>query len=289
MEIASSKVEKIKDNLYCLVETGLINRYLIIGSKRALLFDTGYGYIDFRPQIREITDLPLIVVNSHGDPDHALGSHLFDEVYLGETDYQLLLANDDSDFKRQALEFRYGVFPQLKNEIDEAWYLQTSLHQTRIKFVHEGDVFDLGNLKLEVISLPGHSNGSIALLARSSGMFFSGDIITYHNIWHFYSFKKCLPFRELLKSYRKANGFQQDITEIYPAHGPKPIPNTVIDELIECVYDIKANYMADKPIVSKLADLVTGGPGKAFNHYYKNVLIVYSRAHLEEMLANGLD
>ena len=54
--------------------------YLVIGSDKAMLFDIGYGYENIMPLVRTITDLPVMLVLSHGDPDHGLGSKWFDEV-----------------------------------------------------------------------------------------------------------------------------------------------------------------------------------------------------------------
>lgn len=44
-------------NVYC---------YLLVGSERALLFDTAYGEGNLREFVEEITDKPVMVVNSHG-------------------------------------------------------------------------------------------------------------------------------------------------------------------------------------------------------------------------------
>ena len=41
----------------------------------------------------------------------------------------------------------------------------------------EGDVVETGDREFEVLHLPGHSPGSIALWERSSGSLFSGDAI----------------------------------------------------------------------------------------------------------------
>lgn len=102
-----SHVEQLDKRLYCLKEVESISRYLILGEKKALLFDTGYGYTDLTEQIKELTSLPLVVVNSHGDPDHALGSYQFPQVYLHYGDFDYLMNLDrDSQQKKGTIEYR---------------------------------------------------------------------------------------------------------------------------------------------------------------------------------------
>src|ERR1035438_6288052 len=48
--------------------------YLIVGEKRALQFDTGMGISDIKKVTKELTNLPLIVFNSHTHQDHVGGN-----------------------------------------------------------------------------------------------------------------------------------------------------------------------------------------------------------------------
>ncbi len=55
--------------------------YLILGKKMALLFDTGMGISDIRKVTGELTQLPIVVLNSHTHNDHVGGNWQFDTVY----------------------------------------------------------------------------------------------------------------------------------------------------------------------------------------------------------------
>src|SRR5256886_15607558 len=48
--------------------------YLIVGDKRAALFDTGMGISDLKKVTSELTRLPMLVLNSHTHNDH-VGDH----------------------------------------------------------------------------------------------------------------------------------------------------------------------------------------------------------------------
>ena len=61
--------------------------YLILGKKMALLFDTGMGISDIRKVTGELTQLPIVVLNSHTHNDHVGGNWEFDTVYGMDTDF----------------------------------------------------------------------------------------------------------------------------------------------------------------------------------------------------------
>ena len=82
-------VYKYNENLYQIKDAlgSLIT--LVIGEEKALVFDTGYGIGDLKKQVEEITNKPLIVVNSHGHMDHSCGNYQFEKVYIDKRDLEL--------------------------------------------------------------------------------------------------------------------------------------------------------------------------------------------------------
>ena len=61
--------------------------YLIVGEKRALLFDTGMGISDLKKVIAQLTELPIIVLNSHTHNDHVGDNWQFSTIYGMDTDF----------------------------------------------------------------------------------------------------------------------------------------------------------------------------------------------------------
>ncbi len=55
--------------------------YLIVGHRQAILFDTGLGIENICIQIKSITSLPIIVINSHSHYDHIGGNKYFRDIY----------------------------------------------------------------------------------------------------------------------------------------------------------------------------------------------------------------
>ncbi len=66
--------------------------YLVIGTERALLFDSGIGLVPLKPVIDALTTLPVMVVNSHTRFDHVGGNHEFRDVVGMDTPFSR--AND---------------------------------------------------------------------------------------------------------------------------------------------------------------------------------------------------
>src|SRR5215467_7926492 len=61
--------------------------YLIVGERRALLFDTGMGISSIKKAASELTKLPIVVLNSHTHDDHVGGNWEFTTIYGMDTDF----------------------------------------------------------------------------------------------------------------------------------------------------------------------------------------------------------
>ena len=65
-------IKQLADDLYLMDEAHEATGYLVIGREKACVIDTMNGYCDLKKEVRKITDKPLIVVNTHGHPDHII-------------------------------------------------------------------------------------------------------------------------------------------------------------------------------------------------------------------------
>jgi hypothetical protein len=61
--------------------------YLILGEKRALLFDTGLGVGRISATVARLTPLPVTVINSHTHFDHVGGNAEFQEIWNRDLPY----------------------------------------------------------------------------------------------------------------------------------------------------------------------------------------------------------
>ena len=147
MEKSLNVVEKISDQLYVITETESVHCYLVIGSDKAMLFDIGYGYENIMPLVRTITDLPVMLVLSHGDPDHGLGSKWFDEVWIHPLDWGKLLWNDTTEMRKKAMDYRVNKMPWTKELIPEEFPEWRISSKTKPHFLCHGDKISLGDIE----------------------------------------------------------------------------------------------------------------------------------------------
>jgi len=129
--------------------------YLLRGSQRALLVDAGMGKGDLRGVVEPLAGgLPLDLVITHAHPDHIAQIGRFQDdcaVYMNRRDLPML--------ERFSQMFGYPI------------------DAGRILDAAEGHSFDLGDRRLTVYELPGHTPGSIVLLDEASGLLISGDAV----------------------------------------------------------------------------------------------------------------
>ena len=82
------------------------------------------------------------------------------------------------------------------------------------RVLHHGDILTLGDEKIEVISVPGHSQGSICLLG--DGLMITGDTLFANGVG------RCDLYggdpAQLKKSLKALESYDENIT-IYPGHG----------------------------------------------------------------------
>lgn len=277
MEERLNVVKKISDRLYVITETESVHCYLVLGSTKAMIVDLGYGYEDIQPMIREITDLPVMAVVSHGDPDHGLGSSWFDDVWIHPLDWGKLLMNDTEDIRRKAMEYRMNKLPFTRKLISEDFVNYRITTKTKPHFLCSGDKISLGDLNFEVLHTPGHSYGHIMLIERNRKWVFSGDQLTAHNIWHFVGSDQQAPFASTLASMRRLRKTVTEDYKIYPAHDIIPIDSSYLDDLIDCLeWELAENYKQDTEFHSFMGD--------GWQHLYKTVNLIYSDERLEEWM-----
>lgn len=286
LSTAVNKTRKLADDLYVIVETGSVNQYLILGEHAALLVDQGYGYEDILPIIRSITNLPVTAVATHGDPDHALGLCRWEDACIHELDYGKLLHNDTAAMRQSALVYRLKKMPELSGAIDEADYL--ACHMTRRpRLLREGDTFDLGGTVLHVLHIPGHSYGHVALWDKDKKRLFTGDMVSWHNVWYQLSTDEQAPFSVALTSYRRLQRMAQrgEVEQIFSAHGVTPTDTAILDELVDCfTWELAQNYRNDLPFHTAFSPY----KGKSWQHLYKHVILIYNDDRLADFLGYGI-
>ena len=156
-------LKQLKPYLYLMDEGHTATGYIVVGDEKVCVIDTMNGRNDLKKVVRDITDKPIIVINTHGHPDHIFGNVYFDEAYMNPDDNELAASFANVPEFAEACK-KYG------------------LRMPPFKPIKGGDVIDLGGKHLEVYNLPGHTKGGILLLLKEDRILFTGDAINHH-LW----------------------------------------------------------------------------------------------------------
>jgi glyoxylase-like metal-dependent hydrolase (beta-lactamase superfamily II) len=191
-------VERLDDRITRITEPRVhpifsANIFLVEGSEADLVIDGGMGVAPLRPVIDGLRRDPsrrLIFLATHTHVDHVGAAHEFETrlVHPVETDalakpepYSLRAA--DLSPSLVALFERSGYPPLWPLLIDAVPWAGYDPDAYRIEpapatgTVEDGDLIDLGDLRLEVLHLPGHSPGQLGLFEAQGGVLFGADAI----------------------------------------------------------------------------------------------------------------
>ena len=255
-----ANIVRINEDIILIDDAGDSTCYLVTGKEQALLIDTANGQENLMEIVGELTELPVTVVNTHGHIDHIFGNVFFKEAWM-----------HPADFKLHDEHFRLPEGEELKRR---------GLKPCRLMPLEDDQVFDLGGIDLEVIPVPGHTAGSVALLCRKHRILFTGDAVNGH-LWM--QLEESCPMSVLKESLEKLlNSCRAHFDHILTGHGKGPEDASVADELLagvsgllrgECDHDHPYTWFMRKDMAHPF--------GKSGEY-----LIAYNRANL--LIERGL-
>jgi len=200
MDLPIEIEQKIDDCSYVFQDNDA-RSFLFIGQTHALLVDTGRGKVgSLKALIDPLTDKPILLVITHADNDH-IGNNA-----------------------------EFGVAPHMHPSEMPDYFQKVGDLNAPVAPLWEGDVIDIGGRTFEVVLIPGHTPGSIALLDRENRILLTGDSITGTRP----SFL-CGPqrsFHPFIASMEKLVKMQAAYDTIYAAHGAFPLPAQAVDQTL---------------------------------------------------------
>ena len=190
------KIDQIDEASWRIDDKGA-RMFLFAGTDKALLVDSGYGSGNLKETVAALTSLPVLLVNTHADYDHVGANKLFEKAHM-----------HPSEFAR---------------------YHKAEGEELTVSPLWEGDIIDLGDRTFEVILIPGHTPGSIALLDEEARILIGGDsilddIIAMCDAWR--------DFDAYICSMEKLNAMRCRFDTVYPSHGSFPLGADIIEGLI---------------------------------------------------------
>jgi hydroxyacylglutathione hydrolase len=161
---------KLANNLYGYPERGMLdcNTYVIKGSPGIIIDPGNPEYLDFKVAgMKEDGISPRdigVIVNTHLHIDHCSANEAFKALSgakialhpVQKQNYQLVVVNGTRLFGEEPAEFKED-------------------------YILEGDVFSVGDIRLEMITAPGHSPDCVCFYDRQNKVLFCGDVLFQMN------------------------------------------------------------------------------------------------------------
>ena len=194
------------------IEDNDVRFFVLEGTEKALMIDSGMNTPDAKAIAESITAKPLELLNTHADRDHVAGNGSFSSCYMS---------------------------PAEEENFREAGGKGTILP------LCDGQIIDLGERPLEIIEIPGHTPGSVAILDMNKRVLISGDSVQDGKIFMFGKFRN---LKDYVPSMKKLLNYTDRFDKIYPSHGTIPVEPDMIPKLIDYAEQILSGKAEGKPV-----------------------------------------
>lgn len=167
------------------IEDGFVRCFLLEGSKEALLIDSGASETSGKMIAEALTSLPVKLLNTHGDGDHTAGNGKFSEYMVHPADY-------------------------------ESCEMAQKFPSCKCNPIYGGEMLNLGGRVLEVIAIPGHTKGSVAVLDLTNMYLFPGDSV--QDGFVFLQDEHRVP-EKYVDSLKNLKNLSEAYEKVFPSHG----------------------------------------------------------------------
>lgn len=215
--------EKLSEHLYRITDFTGVCCYMVVGSQKAYMLDTCNGIGNIKEYVQSITQLPISVILTHGHLDHMGGAGLFDEVYMNHADLPVFQKHGDMTFRIEDTKAHCPV------EIDENDFVPT--YQGEIINIHDGDVFDAGNVHIKMILVKGHTPGMMCPLIVEDRIVIFGDACGVGVLLFDEYSSNVSEYKHSLEHLKQ---YENDYDVIYRNHGTFTSPKELLNNVIEC-------------------------------------------------------
>jgi len=233
------EVYRVGDGVFAIAEPYQFQEvisYLIVGWREALLFDTGLGIGRIDAVVRELTDRPVTVLNSHTHFDHVGGNADFPRILAMDTPYTR--ANAARGFPHETLAGEVApdaLCRPLPPGVAAADF--RTRPYTPSEFIRDGHEIDLGGRRLRVLAVPGHTPDAVALLDSDAGLLFTGDTFYEGPIW---LFVPETDWRAYAGSVARLASLVPNLKRLLPAHNSAVSDPKLLLELNYAAVEVRA-------------------------------------------------
>ncbi|WP_427015478.1 MBL fold metallo-hydrolase [Pseudarthrobacter sp. P1] len=210
---------------YVLVTPGeLLNTGLVVGRDRAMVVDTGCGPrqgAQILAAVRQVTDLPLVVANTHAHYDHFFGNAVFAAAGATEFWAHENAARDIAEFAEGQRDLVAGLEPEMAAGVGES----TAVVVPNVLVKDQPVLVDLGGMSVTLFHLGrGHTDGD--LLVGTPTTLFAGDLVE-HGAYP--AFEDSYPV-EWSQTLRQLSALRHRYEFLVPGHG-EPVDDEFVQTM----------------------------------------------------------
>ncbi len=224
------QTEQINEDTWRIIEGEIISCYLLLGSERALLIDTGNGMGSIGDVVAGITCLPVTVALTHRHCDHAGGRGWFSSpAYVHEADMCLTSRLFSTKFASRYISAKWTTARDFPRQPYNAGYTTMT----------DGSVFDLGGRTVRVMHAPGHTRGSVIFFDDRHRFMFVGDNLSHNNLWM--HLPGAVSIEEWIPTATQILKLSEQYT-IYSGHDVQPFDPELVTLQLDCARSLVEKY-----------------------------------------------
>ena len=205
--------------------------YLLTGTERALLIDTGLGICDISQPVRALTDKPVTAVATHIHWDHVGGHKYYPDFCAHEAELDWL----DGAFPLSRETIREMVLDRCDPPEDFRVEDYEMFQGVPTRVLRDGDILDLGGRRLEVLHTPGHSPGHMCFWEAEREYLFTGDLVYKDTLFAYYPSTDPAAY---LASLEKIAALPAK--RIFPGHHSLDIGPEIVARMRDAFRDLQA-------------------------------------------------
>ena len=204
--------------------------YLLNGTERSLLIDTGLGICNIHDEIIKLTGNPVAAAATHIHWDHIGGHEYFPDFYA----------------HGEELGWLNGEFPltmeQIKEMVIDRCELPAGYDVEKYEFfqgqpsrvLQDNDIIDLGNRRIRVCHTPGHSPGHMCFWEEDRGFLFTGDLVYKDTLFAYYPSTDPDAY---LNSLERISSLP--VSRVFPAHHSLDIQPEILIRMRDAFRQLK--------------------------------------------------
>lgn len=197
--------------------------YLLLGTQKALLIDSGLGVQNISTVVHRLTNQPVLLATTHAHWDHIGGHWHFPRIAVHAQEREWL----EQAFPLPLDAVKANIIQRPCSFPPDFQLEHYRIFQgTPTMILHHQDILSLGHRQVQVLHTPGHSPGHVCFFEPRTGYLFSGDLIYQGTLDAFYPSTDPLAFWQSIQLVK-----QLPLKKILPGHYTLHIPLDLVEEI----------------------------------------------------------